>query len=146
MGWEVDGGISGYVGRLWIFFIREWRELGVTGDEIGWPCNTHVEPLTVKVNLGMEKSATMVPNDPNQASPRITSAPATGRTNRGTLKVNLLISSCVVGNRLLHSRNWPLPTITGKGVMGVGLEASRAAMRGWMMLCVLPQSTRTVTG
>nr|GFB07964.1 hypothetical protein [Tanacetum cinerariifolium] len=61
-------------------------ELGVTGDEMGWPCNTHVDPLTVKVNLGMEKSVTIVPNDPNQASPRITSAPATGRTKRGTLK------------------------------------------------------------
>nr|GEY00179.1 hypothetical protein [Tanacetum cinerariifolium] len=125
--------------------VLDWKELGVTGDEMGWPCNTHVEPLTVKVNLGMEKSATMVPNDPNQASPRITSVSATGRTKRGTLKVNLLISSGVLGMTLLHSRNWPLPTITGKGVMGAGLEASRAAMRGWMMLCVLPQSKRTLS-
>nr|GEV09178.1 hypothetical protein [Tanacetum cinerariifolium] len=124
------------------FFIRDWRELGVAGDEMGWPCNTHVEPLTVKVNLGMEKSATMVPNDPNQVSPRITSASTTKRTKRGTLKVNLLISSGVFGKRLLHSRNWLLPTIRGKGVMGAGLEVSRAVMRGWMTLCVLSQSTR----
>nr|GEW93140.1 hypothetical protein [Tanacetum cinerariifolium] len=129
-----------------IFLNEENGELGVTGDEMGWPCNTHVEPLTVKVNLGMEKSATMVLNDPNQASPRITSASATRRTKRGTLKVNLLILSGVLGKRLLHSRNWPLSTITGKGVMGAGLEASRAAMRRWMMLCVLSQSKRTMTG
>ncbi|GJX25242.1 hypothetical protein Tco_0231538, partial [Tanacetum coccineum] len=132
-------------GVVVLYGIGEWRELGVTGDEMGWPCNTHVEPLTVKVNLGMEKSATMVPNDPNQESPRITSALAIGRTKRGTLKVNLLISSGMLGKRLLYSRNWPLPAISGKGVMGAGLEASRAAMHGWMMLCVLPQSTRTVT-
>nr|GEX55622.1 hypothetical protein [Tanacetum cinerariifolium] len=109
---------------------------------IGWGWGRRLM-VVYQVNLGMEKSATMVPNDPNQTSPRIMSAPATRRTKRGTLKLNLFISSGVLEKRLLHSRNWPFSTITGKGVMGAGLEASRAAMRGWMMLNVLPQSTRT---
>ncbi|GJZ13528.1 hypothetical protein Tco_0548758 [Tanacetum coccineum] len=45
---------------------------------------THGDPLTLNDNWGIEKSARMGPKELNHASPRMTSAPCTGMTNKGT--------------------------------------------------------------
>nr|GEZ48901.1 hypothetical protein [Tanacetum cinerariifolium] len=86
-------------------------------------------------SCGMAKSMIIVPSELNQARPSTTSAPATGMTSKGTWNYVLLISSGVDGNRELHSKNCPFPTITGKGFVFVGAiikrEAIRAIRRNW---------------
>lgn len=60
------------------------RELRVTGAAKASPQITHVLSLTMKESCEIAKSATIGPSELNQARPRITSVPTTGRINKGT--------------------------------------------------------------
>nr|GFC30519.1 hypothetical protein [Tanacetum cinerariifolium] len=79
-------------------------------------------------NWGIEKSARIGPNELSHVIPKITSAPCTGITNKGTVNWVLLISNGVAWKHDLHSRNWPLPTMTGNGVMA---PVTRTALGDW---------------
>lgn len=121
-------------------------ELGEAEDANNSPFWTQGDPLKVNEIWGIEKSSRIGPSERSHARPKITSGPVTGDIKRGTWKVFLLSSSGVLGRRLLHSINCPLPTMTMNGVIGVELVVKWATMRDWMMLWVLPQSTRVITG
>nr|GFC76697.1 hypothetical protein [Tanacetum cinerariifolium] len=86
------------------FLMRELRELGFIGVDNGSPRRTHGLPLTINEICGIAKSAVIVPSELNQDNPRMTSAPATGIMNIGTLNLVLLISSGVEEIRELHSK------------------------------------------
>lgn len=87
----------------------------------------------------MEKPAIRGPMELSHATPSMMSAPSTGRTNNGTKNVFLLSSSGTFGKKLLHSRCWLFPTMTGKEVIVVSLVLSKETRRGWIILCMLPQ-------
>nr|GEX49826.1 hypothetical protein [Tanacetum cinerariifolium] len=128
-----NDGMVMYMVREYLSAAQELQENSLTAEVCGGHGDVGVAGhgvVRIEESCCMAKSMIIVPSELNQARPSTTSAPATGMTNKGTWNCVLLISSGVDGNRELHSKNCPFPTITGKGFIFVGAIVKREAIRG----------------
>nr|GEZ64860.1 hypothetical protein [Tanacetum cinerariifolium] len=68
------------------------------------------------------------------------------KNKKGNVEGEFVDFEWCVGKEAIAFQELAVADHNGEGCNGCWFEGSRAAMRGWMMLCVLPQSTRTMTG
>nr|GEU37974.1 hypothetical protein [Tanacetum cinerariifolium] len=110
--WVICWGVRGYDDHGYVVeVVMRVDRKGETRDERGSPESVMLLPLCWNDICGIEKSTTIWPKEPSHCIPSTTSAPSMGRTKNGN---------------------------EGIGVMA---RLRKDAIRGWMILCILPEST-----